>query len=359
VTPQNRLESTLNTEMRTAEVEIKEISDDHSFIAASPIMRRIRAQAALLAKVDVPVLIHGESGSGREAIARLVHQLSGRSHYKFVKVNCAALDGDLLENELLGYDSVSPPADGIGTGALRLCDGGTILLHEITEVAPRLQAKLLSIIQERHFGRENRPDLDVRILASTTANVEMVLVQKRLREDLYDRLSAFTIQIPPLRERRDELQALLAHFMNRMARHYRLPARPFSDVLLRACEEHSWPGNLRELEIFVQRYLVMGDELSALSGLRTKSGFLANSGIGMQSAPPATTGENWHLDDSSGLKTLVRSIKGETEKGAISNTLEKTRWNRKEAARLLGISYRGLLYKIEQYQLTGPRRGLR
>jgi DNA-binding NtrC family response regulator len=341
--------------------DIEEIGQDLFFVAASPSMRKLRTQAELLAKVNVPVLILGESGSGKEVVARLIHKLSVRSGCRFLKVNCAALPGDLLESELFGYER------GAFTGAMRtrqgkfeLCEKGTILLDEIAEMPTSLQAKLLHVLQDKQFfrlGGEKTIDVDVRILAATNVNVEQALAKRRLREDLYYRLSAFTIQVPSLRERKEEISLLLGHFMNRMARHYGLPARAFSTRLLGACHRYSWPGNLRELENFVKRYLVMGDESVALSELEPRS----DGGNG--EAIPGHSAENLNdaieaashiTDDPAGLKTMVRSVKGEAERSAIVNTLTKTHWNRKEAARVLRISYRGLLYKIQEYQLRPP-----
>ena len=305
-------------------------------------MGKIRTNIELLAKVDVPVLIRGESGSGRETVARLIHQLSKRAKYKFVKVNCAALDDDMLEHELFGRisSSVIPGR----AGALLLCDGGTILLQEITHVHPRVQAKLLELMLDHQFGSSSKTAVDVRILASME-HAEFGAIQKRLREDFYDRLSAFTIHIPPLRERPEELRLLAEHFMDRMARRYELMPRPFSNALLRAIEQHEWPGNLRELEIFVQRYVVMGDEHLGVNEMPTRV-CVADSISAL--SPLDLSGK----EDASGLKSLVRSVKGETERTAIVNILEKTQWNRKKAARSLRISYRSLLYKIDQYQLS-------
>ena len=339
------------------DINIVEISEDLSFVAASAVMRKIRAQAELLAKVDGPILILGESGSGKEVAARLIHKLSARSGLGFLKVNCAALASDLPGNELFSYEGGAfIGGTEMNPGKLGLCDKGTVLFDEVTEMPARLQAKLLYLLQDQQLFRGgSRVDIDVRILATTSVNIEKALVEKRLREDLYYHLSSFTVQLRPLRERRDELQVLLGHFMSRTTRRYGLPPRPFSDALLAACQHYSWPGNLRELENFVKRYLVMGDEPAALSELRPKVGFHVAEEV-RQVLPlvQASRKDRDNREPTNGLKSLVRSIKGEAEKNVISSTLEKTRWNRTEAARLLGISYRGLLYKIEQYQLAPP-----
>jgi len=346
--------------MNTFTGDIEEINEDLFFIAGSPAMRKLRMQAELLAKVNVPVLILGETGSGKEIAAKLIHKLSVRSECRFLKVNCAALPNDLLEGELFGYEREA------FTGAMRtrhgkfeLCDKGTILLDEIAEMPTALQAKLLHVLHDKQFfrlGGDTTISLDVRILAATNANVEEALVNKRLSEDLYFRLSAFTLQVPPLRERKEEIPLLVGHFMQQLAKHYNLQPRPLSPLLLNACLEYSWPGNLRELENVVKRYLVMGDEFLQVGEFRNN--LPAHSG-----APDfielsadhghSASGEGDHGDDSS-LKSLVRNLKGEAERCAIASALQKTHWNRKAAARELGISYRSLLYKIHDYQLVPP-----
>jgi len=340
--------------------DIGEIGAHLFFVAASPVMRQLRAKVELLAKVNTPVLIVGESGSGKEIVARLIHKLSFRSGGRFLKVNCAALPDDLLESEFFGYER------GAFTGAMRtkqgkfeLCDRGTILLDEVAEMAASLQAKLLHVLQDKQFfrlGGESTIDVDVRILAATNVRIAQALTEGRLREDLYYRLSAFTIEVPPLRERRDEIPLLLGHFMNLMSKEHSLPARLFSSELLEAAQCYSWPGNLRELENFVERYLVIGDDSVAQKELEPKTSF-HNERVCPGIVVEYARNSRIELDPSenrSSLKTLVRNIQGETEKNAITSALAKTNWNRKAAAQLLSISYRGLLYKIQQYALSPP-----
>jgi two-component system response regulator AtoC len=343
--------------------EVEELTGDLFFVAASTLMRKLRAQAELLADIDVPVLMVGESGTGKEVAARLIHKLSSRAHRRFLKVNCAALPGDLLESELFGYER------GAFTGAIRtkqgkfeLCDKGTILLDEIAEMPSALQAKLLQVLQDKEFfrlGGEKTIVIDVRILAATNVDIDRAIAERKLREDLYYRLSTFTIQVPPLRERKEEIPVLLRHFMNQLAERYSLPAPGFSSSLLQACVQYPWPGNVRELENFVKRYLVMQDESAALKELRPKLGrSVREETLAAPSEPPPATLsiDSEAVDnDAPSLKSLVRSLKDETEISAITRALEKTNWNRKLAARNLNISYRGLLYKIQQYGLTPPK----
>ncbi|MGA8152630.1 MAG: sigma-54 dependent transcriptional regulator [Terriglobales bacterium] len=325
--------------------EVEELADDLFFVAASPAMRKLRSEAALVAAVDIPVLMLGESGTGKEVMARLIHKLSPRAHRTFLKVNCAAVPADLLESELFGYEAGAfTGANHPKPGKFEICNKGTILLDEIGEMPTTLQAKLLHILQDGQFSRLGSRSVikaDVRILAATNINIPEALAAKRLREDLYYRLNAFTLNVPPLRERKEEIPILLKHFMAHQAERYARPPLPLTPQLLQACAEYHWPGNLRELSNFVKRYLVLGDEKLAINELRPKS-----DGNGAQ-FPAANSGGS-----NGGLKSLARSAKDEAEAEAISKALDETNWNRKQAAVLLKISYKALLYKIRQYGIA-------
>ncbi len=330
--------------------EVEELCDDVFFVAASPAMKKIRSQAGLVANVEIPVLLLGESGTGKEVLARLIHKLSPRAHRTFLKVNCAAVPADLLESELFGYEAGAfTGATHAKPGKFELCNKGTILLDEIGEMPPLLQAKLLHVLQDQQFSRLGSRSVikvDVRILAATNVNIPEALASKRLREDLYYRLNAFTLTLPPLRERKEEIPILLKHFMSRMSELYARPPLPLSQALLEACMRYSWPGNLRELSNFVKRYLVLGDETMAVAELEPKP----NNG----SAPGSEHDEKAAAGGTSegGLKSLARSAKDEAEAEAIARALNETNWNRKQAAALLKISYKALLYKIRQYGLA-------
>jgi len=333
-----------------AGTEAEQLGDDTFFVSVTSKMKQIRAQVAQVAKVDVPVLMLGESGTGKEVIARLIHKNSARAHRTFLKVNCAAMPADLLESELFGYEP------GAFTGATRskpgkfeLCNKGTILLDEIGEMPPSLQAKLLHVLQDQTFSRlggRSVISVDVRILAATNIDVHAALQNKKLREDLYYRMNAFTITLPPLRDRKDEIPILLKHFMTRIAERYARPPLPFSPTLLDTCMKYNWPGNVRELENFVKRYLILADEAVVIRELDSRN---SNGATSDGNGKPVTSANG-------GLKGLVRSLKDEAEAEAITRTLEQTNWNRKEAARLLNISYKALLYKTRQYGIEGPGR---
>jgi len=351
--PEKKSKTELQRYTVSDDVEVENLEDDLFFLAASPQMKQIRAQVSLVAKVDVPVLLLGESGVGKEILARLIHKMSIRAHRPLLKVNCAALPAELLESELFGYEA------GAFTGASRskpgkfeLCNKGTILMDEIGEMSTALQAKLLHVLQDGSFSRlgsRSNITVDVRVLAATNINIQEAIANKTLREDLYYRLNAFTMQIPPLRERREEIPLLLKHFMNRLSERYAHQPLGYSERLLRSCMQYHWPGNLRELGNFVKRYLVLQDEDMAISELEAKSkgsGSLQEGGTGAAMGPP-----------EGGLKSLVRSLKDEAELKAIEQALIATNWNRKVAAARLNISYKALLYKIKQYQIVPPASG--
>lgn len=349
--------STSHAEMASEDIE--QLGPESFFVSASPVTQKLRAQAQLLAEADVPVLILGEMGSGKDTVARLIHKLSVRSGFQFLKVNCADMPAELLDVELFGCANDSSYSLGrTGPGKLERANGGTVFLSEITRMPMSLQAKLMDALQDKVIfrGGSDKPTaVDVRILASTSASLDGALAEGKLMADLYYRLSAFTVQVPPLRQRKSEIPLLLPHLMHQMSRHYGLPPREFSAAALDACQRHSWPGNLVELNSFVKRYLVAGEREFAsgdlsLTGKSAKSQFTY--------APGFSTGytDEKELDEEQSgpksLKSLIQSVKCETERHAIGTALQKTGWNRKAAARLLQVSYRTLLYKIDQYHLS-------
>jgi DNA-binding NtrC family response regulator len=336
-----------------ASEDIEQLGPDTFFVSASPITQKLRAQAELLAEVDVPVLILGEMGSGKETLARLIHHLSVRSGFKFLKINCADRPADLLEKEIFGSEAAGSHCF---PGKLEAAEKGTILFEEFTEMPNHLQRRLSDVLQdhcnEPSGGNGRSLRADVRVLASTSADIERAMAEGKLRQDLCYRLSAFTVHVPPLRQRREEVRVLLHHFMHCLAKHYGLSEREFSTSVIESCERYWWPGNVCELESFVKRYLVAGDSDIVLHGLdprhhRSMVSDGAFSDLQDGDRHPMGFGEG----DPRSLKSLIHDIKSETERNAISLALEKTGWNRKAAARLLKVSYRTLLYKIEQYHL--------
>ncbi len=327
----------------------EELSENLYFAASSAAMRTVYAQIRQVASANVPVFLLGESGTGKEVAARLIHKLSPRPEQPFLKVNCAALPADLLESELFGYEP------GAFTGAVRpkpgkfeLARGGTILLDEIGEIPPTLQAKLLHVLQDHEFSRlggSRTVRVDVRVLAATNVNIRQALQSGRLREDLFYRLNTIAITLPPLRERREEIPFLLRHFMTLASRQYGREPMPFSPQLVDACMNHSWPGNLRELECFVKRYLILGDEDLVIGELYEDL---------QPSVAPVGLSLRPYEDADHDLKGILRNMKRQVEMEAIVNALAKSWGNRSKAARLLKISYRALLYKIREFGIDLP-----
>ena len=344
--------------------DVEPLGGEDFFVGASLVMRKLRAQAESLAASDGPVLILGEGGSGKQTAARLIHQLSVRSGFEFAAVNCAALPGDLLENELFGHSRNGSEGTPSKPGKLEFCEKGTILLDEITEMPLPLQATLLQVLRRRQFLRPGTGipvEVNVRVLASSTSNVDRAISEKKLRQDLYYCLSAYTIHVPPLRERREEVPLLLHYFMRRLAKHYGLSARSFAAAVLEACQSHSWPGNLREMETFVKRYL-MAEEKDGAFDSKTEPagpGQTENLMLPSPTSPlPSAELPSLGISDGDSLKSLVQTAKLETERNAIAAALSATGWNRKAASRLLKVSYRTLLYKIDQYQMTSAETAL-
>ncbi len=322
------------------------LDDDLFFLAASPVMKQIHAQIALIARVNVPVLLLGESGVGKEILARLIHKMSIRAKRPMLKVNCAALPVDLLESELFGHEAGAfTGATHAQPGKFELADSGTILLDEIGEMSVQLQAKLLHVLQDGRFSRlggSTTITADARILAATNVSVEKAVAEGKLREDLYYRLNAFTMKIPPLRERRQEIPVLLTYYTKNFAAKLGKDPLPVSEALLRECLRYHWPGNLRELGNVVKRYLVLGNEDLIIDELRMKSMKAGGTGHCRANSPSSMRG---------GLKALVRSLQDDAEAKEIQKVLENVNWNRRLAAVQLDISYKALLYKMKQYRV--------
>jgi len=348
-------------------------------LGTSDKMREVRDLISRVADTDVTVLVRGESGTGKELVARAIHAASPRRDRIFVKVNCAALPTELLESELFGFER------GAFTGAIQHKPGkfefanhGTMFLDEISEMGPPLQAKLLQVLQDGEFARlGGRQDVrvDVRVVAATNRDLESAVDDGKFREDLFFRLNVVCITLPPLRQRRDEIPALTQHFLRRYSDHYNKPPLGLATDTLRLFGEYEWPGNVRELENLVKRMVILGtdaqirrDLADAIAGRALRVGPIpalqpafaegtagrpivpaaAASAVPPPAAvpaappPPVLTGS---------LKDIGRNAAREAERELIFRTLQQTRWNRREAAEILGISYKALLYKIKEAEL--------
>ncbi|MGA8273745.1 MAG: sigma 54-interacting transcriptional regulator, partial [Candidatus Sulfotelmatobacter sp.] len=315
-----------NGEADMVSENVEQLGSDAFFVSASLTMQKLRAQAALLAQTDVPVLILGETGSGKYTVASLIHKLSVRSGFKLVRVNCAEVPGALLEAELFGDER---PSAGRGRrpslGKCAAGEKGTIFLEEIAEMPNELQSRLLQVLSRNEFrgpGNADAVAADVRILAASSTDLERALAAKKLREDLYYRLSAFTVHVPPLRQRKDEIVILLRYLMHKLAKHYSLPPRGFSPSVLDACQDYSWPGNLKELEAFVKRYLAAGDEELTLGEADLTPADSADKTLRSQvvNLMDTSLGEEGRLSQKrprpDSLKSLIQGIKSEAEQNA-------------------------------------------
>jgi two-component system, NtrC family, response regulator AtoC len=314
-------------------------------------MQPIRDLVSKVAVTNTTVLLRGESGVGKEIVARAIHTASPRAGRQFLKVNCAALPGELLESELFGHEK------GAFTGAYRQkpgkfesADQGTLLLDEIGEMPLRLQAKLLHVLQDGEFSRvggEKIIDTDVRLIAATNRDLEASMRAHQFREDLYYRLNVIEIRVPPLRERREEIPVLVDHFIRKFNAQYGRTVDVPAETL-RAFVEYQWPGNIRELENAVKRIVVLGSArpvhieiVNNLNGARTAG---SASVVALEARPNA--------DAPISLKDIARQAARDAERVAIKEVLDRVHWNRAKAARLLQISYKALLYKIVQCGLV-------
>ena len=329
------------------------VKNENDFVAVSSVMRDISNQIHQIAEFDIPVLLLGESGTGKGVVANMIHELSGRSAQRFMKINCAALPSELLESELFGYEAGAfTGASKAKAGKFEACHRGTILLDEIAEMPIGLQAKLLHVLQDGEFSRLGSytpTQVDVRVIAATNTRISQAMAAGTFRRDLYYRLNVYTIFLPPLRERREDIPELLYHFIDYWSQQIDRPPLPVSDLLLEACMEYTWPGNIRELENFVRRYLIIRDETQALRQLQ-QEGPAVSSGTLQIVHRNDNMAESQPVD----LKQNVRRLKEGAEKTAITRALSMTGGNRTEAARLLHISVRALQYKIRNFGVDYP-----
>jgi len=364
-------------------------------LGASPAMRAVSELVDRVADADVPVLITGESGVGKDVVAREIHARSSRADKVFIKINCAALPGPLLESELFGHERGSfTGADRMKQGQFELANHGTIFLDEIGEMPIALQAKLLQVLQDGEFyrvGGQHKLKVDARVIVATNVELPKAIAAGRFREDLYYRLNVVQVAIPPLRERREELPRLLEHFIAKYGKRYGRQATTLPAELMARLSRYDFPGNVRELENLVRRWMVLGDAryvLSELSGnpspaptsvapptvaspsfappppsFAPPSSFAPPPSFAPAGTMPPFIGgppsplvppptDDYRID----LKELGRQAANAAERDAIAAMLDWTRGDKRESAERLGISYKAILYKIRDFGLARPRR---
>ena len=361
----------ISTEVVQLRDQVRRNNDFVALFGTSPKMEEVKETIEQVADTTATVLIRGESGTGKEVVARMIYAQSSRRDKPFVKVNCAAIPNELLESELFGYEP------GAFTGANRQKLGkfdqahyGTIFLDEISEMHPALQAKLLHVLQDGEFARlGGKRDIavDVRVLAATNKPLERAVGEGLFREDLFYRLNVVTVHIPPLRERRPEIPVFLDYFLHKYSEFYGKNPPAFSDYAVQRMMEYTWPGNIRELENLVKRYVIVGNEAQIIRELSTHkpvmssvSGASGTWGQPRDTQPPALVAEapsrvmaipskvaDPDGDDALSLLEIGRRAAMAAEREAIERVLTQTRWNRRQAAKILKISYKALLNKLK------------
>jgi DNA-binding NtrC family response regulator len=340
-------------------------------------MRAIATVIDQIADNDVTVLIRGESGVGKELVARAIHQKSTRQTRPFVKVNCAALPAELLESELFGHErGAFTGAQMTRIGKFEQADGGTLMLDEIGEMKAALQAKLLHVLQDGGFtrlGSNKGIEVDVRVIAATNRDLDAMLNRGEFREDLYYRLKVIEIVVPALRERRDEIHQLTDVFLNRYSHKYNRQLRPLSDGIRHLFSEYAWPGNVRELENMVKRLVILQDEdlvVQEIHRQRQRAAAMPTAGepVGAPITAPSTPAPAVPINGGAGavphpveptraegpvsLAQVARAAAMQAERVAIERTLKQVLWNRRKAAAILGVSYKTLLNKIKECGIT-------
>jgi len=367
----------LRDDLASLREELRAQAEHPLLFGHSESMAEIRELIQRVADTDVTVLIRGESGTGKELVARTLYASSVRCGKPFVKVNCAALPTELLESELFGFER------GAFTGAIQPKPGkfefanhGTMFLDEIGDMSPALQAKLLQVLQDGEFSRlggKHDMKVDVRVIAATNRELERAVAEGHFREDLFFRLNVVSISLPPLRERREEVAALTDYFLKKYSVQYNKPHCEISSETMRLFMDYDWPGNVRELENLIKRAVVLGNEAAIRKeinhGIVTASQRAAAqkgngnhasahpsqtvaphpiNGAGAQPPTPAALAAAAVDAGRYSLKDISRAAARQAERELILKMLQHTRWNRKEAAEILGISYKALLYKIKE-----------
>jgi two-component system response regulator AtoC len=341
----------LVAEIQTLKARLRVQEEVDPIVGVSRPVQEMKELLDNIADTDVTVLVDGESGVGKELVARRLHRNSSRRDNRWVKVNCAALPPDLLESELFGYEK------GAFTGALKrkegkfeYANGGTIFLDEIGEMSLALQAKLLQVLQDREFCRLGGNEVlrvDVRVVCATNRDLRKAVEARQFREDLYYRLNVVNIRVPGLKERREDIPLLTRYFLHKYSEKYGRARLEVSDQLMAYFLAYDWPGNVRELENLVKRLVILDDERFIFGEFKGRNISPASPAL----MPAAGDEPLEELDLESGtisLKEIARRASVDAERKMIAAVLEQTNWNRRKASKILDVSYKTLLYKIRE-----------
>ncbi len=333
--------------------EVKAVPPAVHFICESRSMQEVRKTALRVAKSQVPVLITGETGVGKDVVARFIHKNSNLADRPFVKVNCAAMPLELVESELFGYRKGAFTGAYIDRpGKFEFANHGTIFLDEIAEFTSSVQAKLLQVLQDGQFARlgcNEDVQVHVRVVAATNRKLEAAIKEGKFREDLYYRLNVVNINVGPLRHRKEDIPSFCEFFLAKYAKQYESDISEIPGSLMDALEAYDWPGNVRELENIVKRYVVLQDAESIETELRSKVSESQSAEI--EQLAEQYVGEG-ATDANFDLKEVTRRAVSQVERNMIVRTLQRTNWNKSKAAKELRVSYKTLLTKIDQYNIV-------
>lgn len=312
-------------------------SEAQSLVGESGAIEQVRAMVAKVARSQAPVHISGESGTGKELVARMIHEAGPRADGPFVPINCGAIPTELMESEFFGYKKGSfTGAVGDKIGLVQTAEGGTLFLDEVADLPLHMQVKLLRVIQEkaiRPVGQANELPIDVRILSATHKNLADLVAEGSFREDLYYRINVIELNVPPLRDRGDDVLMLAHHILTQLAEHQHVLVPKLTPAAVKALLSYQFPGNVRELENILERALTLcSDDSIDVDDLQLRAAH-------EDTPPPA--------EDGGSLGTQLEHIERET----IIKALEQTRYNKTAAAKLLGISFRALRYRIKKLQI--------
>jgi two-component system, NtrC family, response regulator AtoC len=302
----------------------------------SPTMAELRGRAGKICRLNIPVLLQGDGGTGKEALARWIHAHSAFTGGEFVKVNCAAIPGTLLESELFGYEKGAfTGAQAPKPGRVELAQNGTLYLDEISDLDKMLQSKLLQFMQDGSYSRiggETGRRVDTRIICSTQKDLEEEIAAGHFRADLFYRINVFRLRLPRLSERREDVPALAEYFRNHYDKQFGKISQPLGSEMLQYLQNVDWSGNIRELSNCIARYVIIGPEAATVQELPQKRTALAQ-------------GRSGEAENVS-LKHIAKEAIREAERNVIIETLRANQWNRRKTAQALKISYRALIYKI-------------
>ncbi|MBP1712977.1 MAG: two component, sigma54 specific, transcriptional regulator, Fis family [Deltaproteobacteria bacterium] len=313
-------------------------------------MQGIKSIIDEISLTDITVLIKGESGTGKDLAAQAIHQTSMRRDKPFIKVNCATIPKTLLESELFGFEKGAfTGADMKKPGKFDLANGGTILLNDIGEMDISIQAKLLQVLQDGEFSRLGGGEniqVNTRIITTTQNHLEKSMMEGKFRQDLFFRINVMSITVPPLRERKEQILPLSQYFFDTYKKRYEKPGPFLSSRAIRLFKDYDWPGNIRELENMIKRAILFGEE-------EMVKALLGGGGNDREKAasPGSLNQPNRKGQEIADLRQIGKRAAEMAEKEVIARTLNETHWNRKEAAKLLKVSYKALLYKIQKYRL--------